>query len=300
MLSNTSTNEPHRSFVRGSTVSSVQRVHTRIPGRARFKVASLYRSREVKRRLESRLSDFDGIETVQANVLTGSLLIVFDPKRSVEGIVRHIADTLAAGLDHSSDQCQRSGSRSAQRTLQQPIDFVGSAARTEGMAGSVINALEAAPSPAPDPSKGVGLPLRGPINRPQITERQSLHLITDALHFTAMPAVVLGTSPLVRLPIAFLRSFSLGLFHTSPILILLISLIALMGLSIGKKEGWSRSDALYFSFVTASTIGYGDLRPTKRSTKLLSIAIGLVGILLTGVVTSIGVHSAQKTFQNIA
>jgi Ion channel len=35
-----------------------------------------------------------------------------------------------------------------------------------------------------------------------------------------------------------------------------------MGLLVGFMEGWSVGDAVYFTFVTGLTIGYGDT-PTK-------------------------------------
>lgn len=251
MLSALSKNRPHRS-VGHRPSASVQPVHTRIPGRARFKVAELYRSHELKHHLEYSLNGVDGIHRVQANSLTGSLLMVFDQQKPIEDIVRLISDR-----------------------------------------------LEPTRSPAHEQGEEDGVRQDAPTMHPPIPQGQVAHLSTDALRFTALPAVILGSSPLVTLPISFVRTFSRGLFHTSPILILLTAAIVLMGQIIGRKEGWSRLDALYFSFVTASTIGYGDLRPTQRSTKLLSIVIGLVGLLLTGVLTAIGVNSAQKAFQRI-
>ncbi len=56
----------------------VQTVHTAVKGRARYKVSGLYRSEVLKRRLESNLSNVDGISRVSANVLTGNVLVVFN------------------------------------------------------------------------------------------------------------------------------------------------------------------------------------------------------------------------------
>jgi hypothetical protein len=86
-----------------------------------------------------------------------------------------------------------------------------------------------------------------------------------------------------------------GFFYASPIFLALGLLMVPMGQMVGKKEGWSRSDALYFTFITASTVGYGDLKPTK----LLAAGIGLVSILLTGMVTALGVHAAQEAFRKV-
>lgn len=237
---------------RRSAALSIRSAHAGISGRLRFKVASLYRSPEIKDRLECDLSNRDGIFSVQANVLTGSLLVIFDREKPIGDVVRLIADCL------------------------------------ETKRPTVAGKKEDDWSPSYVPT-----------GQPLFAAGQAVYLTGGALHFNSLPAVILRDSPLVALPNTFVRTFAIGLFHTSPILILLISLIVLMGQIVGRKEGWSRLDALYFSLVTASTVGYGDFRPTRKSSKLLSIAIGLVGLLLTGMLTAIGVNSAQKAFQRI-
>src|SRR5437016_8533445 len=43
------------------------------------------------------------------------------------------------------------------------------------------------------------------------------------------------------------------------------------GLLIGHIEGWRIVDALYFTFVTGLTIGYGDLTPRRVVSRLLAV-----------------------------
>ena len=43
-------------------------------------------------------------------------------------------------------------------------------------------------------------------------------------------------------------------------------------------EGWSVVDALYFSVMTMSTIGYGDLVPTTTFSKLFTIIFAILSI----------------------
>ena len=97
----------------------------------------------------------------------------------------------------------------------------------------------------------------------------------------------------------FTRVFFIELFFVGPVLISLILLISLIGYIIGKIEGWSRFDALYHAFINATTVGYGDLRPTKKPSKLLAIAIALVGLIFTGIVVAIGLHAADYAFNKV-
>jgi hypothetical protein len=65
------------------------------------------------------------------------------------------------------------------------------------------------------------------------------------------------------------------------------------GLLIGHIEGWRIIDALYFTFVTGLTIGYGDLTPRHVVSRLLAVVIGLAGIVLTGLVAAVSVEALR-------
>lgn len=99
--------------------------------------------------------------------------------------------------------------------------------------------------------------------------------------------------------IQFIKTFGLGLFYASPLMVILILIIVILGSMIGKKEGWSRSDTIYYSFITATTVGYGDFRPSHKVSKFIAIAIAFVGLLLTGIFVAIGVYAITVTFQVI-
>src|SRR5260370_42693817 len=56
-----------------------------------------------------------------------------------------------------------------------------------------------------------------------------------------------------------------------------------LGLLIGFVEGWSVGDAVYFTFVTGLTIGYGDIVPRQALARALAIGIGVSGLFPRGV-----------------
>lgn len=90
----------------------------------------------------------------------------------------------------------------------------------------------------------------------------------------------------------FLKEFLFGIWLTSPLLLSLAAAVTVLGQVAGKKEGWSPFDSFYWSFITATTVGYGDVRPTKRLARILAIVIALVGLTLTGILIAVAVHAA--------
>lgn len=87
-----------------------------------------------------------------------------------------------------------------------------------------------------------------------------------------------------------------GLYLSAPVLLLLVLIVVVIGLFIGRRESWNPGDALYWSFITASTVGYGDIRPRRRLSKFLSIVIAFVGLIFTGIMVAIAVDSLGFTF----
>jgi len=101
------------------------------------------------------------------------------------------------------------------------------------------------------------------------------------------------------LTIVFLRDFVLGLWVMFPLLFSLLVAITWLGLIVGRREGWSRLDSIYWSFVTATTLGYGDLRPAKPRSKLIAILITFLGLILTGIVIAAAVQATNTALKQL-
>ena len=101
----------------------------------------------------------------------------------------------------------------------------------------------------------------------------------------------------------FLRIFAMDLWLAAPLLLFLLLAITLLGYVIGRIEGWSVFDGLYHAFINATTVGYGDYRPTRKNSKLLALVLALVGLIFTGMMVAIALHAANdaydKTYQSI-
>ena len=96
---------------------------------------------------------------------------------------------------------------------------------------------------------------------------------------------------------AFLHAFFKGLYFVAPLLVFLALLITLLGQIVGFRESWKRFDALYWAFITATTVGYGDIRPMARLSKGLSVIIALVGMIFTGIMVALAVNSVTLAFK---
>jgi voltage-gated potassium channel len=97
----------------------------------------------------------------------------------------------------------------------------------------------------------------------------------------------------------FLRTYLSRLLHLWPFILLLVGIIAALGLRIGRMEKWAPADALYFAFITATAVGYGDFHPTAHRSKWLAIIIALAGVLLTGLIVAIGLEAVSHAFREI-
>jgi hypothetical protein len=73
--------------------------------------------------------------------------------------------------------------------------------------------------------------------------------------------------------------------------------IILLGLVVGAWESWGRLVSIYWAFITATTVGYGDLPPLKPLSKILSVFTTLIGIIFTGIIVSLAVDAAYIAFQ---
>lgn len=89
----------------------------------------------------------------------------------------------------------------------------------------------------------------------------------------------------------FISTYFKDLFRLWSIFVVLIGLIVALGLRIGKLERWTTINSLYFAFTTATSVGYGDFVPTKHRSKLFAILIALTGVLMVGLIVSVGLHA---------
>jgi Ion channel len=98
------------------------------------------------------------------------------------------------------------------------------------------------------------------------------------------------------------RRFFVAIGHaihvTWPVLSTILAIQVALGLLIGFLEGWSVGDAVYFTFVTGLTIGYGDIVPRQALARALAIGIGVSGLFLTGLIAGIAVYAMRTALSD--
>lgn len=82
------------------------------------------------------------------------------------------------------------------------------------------------------------------------------------------------------------------------------SVIILGGFSMGRLEGWSLLDSVYYAFITAVTLGYGDFSPVTRPGRLWAIffiplAVAAAGEVLGNVATTLQERRQELYYESL-
>ena len=94
--------------------------------------------------------------------------------------------------------------------------------------------------------------------------------------------------------LTFITLTLLMLKLTAPVWLLLILFIVIVGQIAGRLEGWASLPTLYWSFITATTVGYGDIRPAGRGARIVAVIISVCGLVLFGIIVAIVVQATTE------
>ena len=96
----------------------------------------------------------------------------------------------------------------------------------------------------------------------------------------------------------FAKRFLHVIWHLRSIIFALFALVVIGAVAIAYVEKLSFGDALYFSFVTGLTIGYGDIAMKIIPGRCVALLIGFIGGLFTGLVIAAAVEVVRKIYHN--
>ncbi len=95
--------------------------------------------------------------------------------------------------------------------------------------------------------------------------------------------------------IDFVRHFFRYALLVREVLIGLLFYLLLGGVAFSYLEGIPISDAIYFAFITGLSIGYGDITPKTGTGCLVSIGIGMIGMIFIGITVAIATRALADT-----
>ncbi len=97
----------------------------------------------------------------------------------------------------------------------------------------------------------------------------------------------------------FLVIFFRMLIMTTPVWGALFLAILAMSWVFAEVEQIGFGDAMYFACVTALTIGYGDIVPATAPGKVVSVLIGILGVIATGIIVAVALQGMKITYETI-
>lgn len=91
--------------------------------------------------------------------------------------------------------------------------------------------------------------------------------------------------------VLFVRHFYKILRLVSHALIALLALMAIGAGVIAIAEGMNYWKALYLTFITGLTIGYGDITPVTAVGRIVAVLIGLLGVVFFGIIVGVATRA---------
>jgi voltage-gated potassium channel len=102
---------------------------------------------------------------------------------------------------------------------------------------------------------------------------------------------------LMKSSLRFLRTFFRMLGFLAPVWVCLVGIIFGLGVLLAWFEDLPRGDGMYLAWVTAFTVGYGDLTPQTFPGRLCAMGIALTGMVFTGIWVAVAVNAVKLSFQ---
>lgn len=96
----------------------------------------------------------------------------------------------------------------------------------------------------------------------------------------------------------FVRTFLELLRATFPIWGVLVLFIALLGLVFSLIEKIRIFEGIYHAFITALTIGYGDITAQTRLGMIISVLIGIIGMVTTGIIVALAFQAVKIAYES--
>ena len=87
--------------------------------------------------------------------------------------------------------------------------------------------------------------------------------------------------------------------HLKSVFVFLITLVVISAAAISQIEDLPFGEALYFSFITGLTIGYGDIVVKGPFPRLIAVLLGLIGMIFSGLMVAAALRAVEKSLKDM-
>ena len=98
--------------------------------------------------------------------------------------------------------------------------------------------------------------------------------------------------------INFASHFIRYTLYVRAVLIGLLALLFLGGFIISRLEGLELGDGIYFAFITGLSIAYGDIVPVTVWGRVVSVFIGMIGMVFVGVTVTVATRALADAIKH--
>ena len=99
--------------------------------------------------------------------------------------------------------------------------------------------------------------------------------------------------------VLFVRYFFRYAYYLRGVLVALLVMIFLGALAISRLEDIPMGESIYFAFITGMSVGYGDISPVTAWGRVVSVGIGLIGMLTVGITVAIANRALATTITDL-
>lgn len=85
-------------------------------------------------------------------------------------------------------------------------------------------------------------------------------------------------------------------FVRGPFVALLLILLT-FALITAEADDIALADAVYFIFITALTVGYGDITPSSEIARAISVLSGIIGVIFVGLLVAVSVRALEHAVE---
>ena len=93
--------------------------------------------------------------------------------------------------------------------------------------------------------------------------------------------------------VIFVRHFFAKLYFVRGVLLSLVLIMLAFAIVTAQVDDIPLTDAIYLVFITALTVGYGDITPSSGVTQTIGVLCGLVGVIFVGLLVAVSVRALE-------